>query len=333
MALVGLIVNPAAGRDIRRLTGGASVSDNYAKRRSAESVLEGLTIVEDPPGALVMPDKAGIGQDAVDTAPTDLDAQILDVPVTGERTDTRRAAERFRDAVDVVVVLGGDGTNRDVAATIGSVPVAAVSTGTNNVVPTPVDGTAAGAAAALVAAGETPVDDVTVTHGTVAATVESSAGTETLHGLATLGVVDRSFVGTRAVLDASEFVGGVVSRAHPSEIGLSGVAGALVAHDPDEAGGVGVRLGPADATPRSVRAMTVPGGVDVVGIESWDRLDDEEAMTFDVDDAVLSVDGERHFELQDAHVAVRPVAGGPRILRFDAVFDAVRGRRCFDAGE
>jgi len=140
VALVGLIVNPAAGRDIRRLTGGASVSDNYAKRRSAESVLEGLTIVDDPPGALVMPDKAGIGQDAVETAPDGLDAQVLDVSVTGERTDTRRAAERFRDDVDVVVVLGGDGTNRDVAATIGSVPVAAVSTGTNNVVPTPIDG-------------------------------------------------------------------------------------------------------------------------------------------------------------------------------------------------
>jgi len=215
VALVGLIVNPAAGRDIRRLTGGASVSDNYAKRRSAESVLEGLTIVDDPPGALVMPDKAGIGQDAVEAAPDGLDAQVLDVPVTGERTDTRRAAERFRDDVDVVVVLGGDGTNRDVAATIGSVPVAAVSTGTNNVVPTPIDGTAAGAAAALVAAGEAPVDDVTVSHGTVAATIDSSAGTETLRGLATLGVVDRSFVGTRAVLDASDFVGGVVSRAHP----------------------------------------------------------------------------------------------------------------------
>ncbi|MDZ5810755.1 NAD(+)/NADH kinase [Halorubrum sp. AD140] len=333
MALVGLIVNPAAGRDIRRLTGGASVSDNYAKRRSAESVLEGLTIVDDPPGALVMPDKAGIGQDAVETAPEGIDAGVLDVPVSGERTDTRRAAERFRDAVDVVVVLGGDGTNRDVAATIGPVPVAAVSTGTNNVVPTPIDGTTAGAAAALVAAGEVRAEEVTVSHGTVAATVESSAGTERLRGLATLGVVDRSFVGTRAVLDASEFIGGVVSRAHPSEIGLSGVAGALVAHEPDEAGGVGVRLGPAESTPRRVRAMTVPGGVDVVGVEAWNPLDDEEELRFDVEDAVLSVDGERHLALQDAHVAVRPVSEGPRILRFDAVFDAVRGRRCFDVGE
>lgn len=333
MALVGLVVNPAAGRDIRRLTGGASVSDNYAKRRSAESVLEGLTIVDDPPGALVMPDKAGIGQDAVEAAPDGLDAQVLDVPVTGERADTRRAAERFRDTVDVVVVLGGDGTNRDVAAEVGPVPVAAVSTGTNNVVPTPIDGTAAGAAAALVAAGEASADEVTISHGTVAATVESGSGTETLRGLATLGVVDRSFVGTRAVLDAAEFVGGVVSRAHPSEIGLSGVAGALAAHDPDEAGGVGVRLGPAGSTPRSVRAMTVPGGVDVVGIEAWDRLDDEAAMTFDVNDAVLSVDGERHLELQDARVDIRPVSEGPRVLRFDAVFDAVRGRRCFDVSE
>ncbi|WP_435348917.1 NAD(+)/NADH kinase [Haloarchaeobius sp. HRN-SO-5] len=331
MALVGLVVNPAAGRDIRRLTGGASVSDNYAKRRSAESVLEGLTIVDDPPAALVMPDKAGIGQDAVESAPDELDARVLDVPVTGDRADTTRAAERFRETADVVVVLGGDGTNRDVAAGIGAVPVAAVSTGTNNVVPTPIDGTAAGAAAALVARGVGPTADLAVSHGMVVATVESDAGTKTLRGLATLGVVDRSFVGTRAVLDASDFVGGVVSRAHPSEIGLSGVAGALTKHEAGSPGGVGIRLGPAFTTPRSVRAMTVPGGVDAVGVEEWCRLDDEEGMAFAVRDSVLSVDGERHLEVRDAEVTLRPVSDGPRVLQFDAVFDAAQGRGWFDA--
>jgi len=216
VALVGLIVNPAAGRDIRRLTGGASVvtiTRNGDPPSACWKDLRSSTIRRARWSCQTKPASDGMRLRRPQTGSTR--SVVLDVSVTGERTDTRRAAERFRDDVDVVVVLGGDGTNRDVAATIGSVPVAAVSTGTNNVVPTPIDGTAAGAAAALVATGEAPVDDVTVSHGTVAATIDSSAGTETLRGLATLGVVDRSFVGTRAVLDASEFVGGVVSRAHP----------------------------------------------------------------------------------------------------------------------
>ena len=322
-------MNPAAGRDIRRLTGGASVSSNYAKRRAAICVLEGLTAVAEPIRVSVMPDGAGVSASVFEHAPEGLTVRELDQPVTGSATDTRRAAERLREVADVVVVLGGDGTNRDVASEVGDVPVASVSTGTNNVVPTPIDGTPAGAAAALVATDAIPADEVTLRHGMVEARVEGRAGDETVRGLASVGLSRRSFVGTRATLDPSELLGGVVSRAGPGEIGLSGVAGALASHPADAPGGVGLRLGPTTETPRTARAIVVPGVVARLGVAECRYLDDEAEMTFEVEEGVVTVDGERELEVQDATVRLRPVADGPRLVAFDRVFEAVARERCF----
>lgn len=322
---VGLVVNPAAGRDIRRLTGGASVSDNYAKRRTAECVLEGLTVADDVT-VLVMPDTTGLARRLVDDAPSDLAVELLDMTVTASGRDTREAAGRFADDADAVVVLGGDGTNRDVAHSIGDVPVVSVSTGTNNVVPTPVDGTVAGAAAALVGSGAVPVDEVTYRHGTVEARVErDGADEQSIRGLATLGILDRPFVGTRAILDPDDVVGGVVSRASATEIGLSGVPGGIVTHRPDDPGGVGFRLGPPEESPRRVRAITVPGVLSTVGVVDCRVLDDEEAYTFDVPRGVVSVDGERELAVRDATIRVRPLTEGPRLVRIEEVVE--RGAR------
>jgi len=318
-ATVGLVVNPAAGRDIRRLVGGASVSDAYSKRRTAACVLAGLTLGDDV-DVLVMPDRGSLGQRIVEDAPDDLSVSTLDMPVGGDREDTRRAAARFADEADAVVVLGGDGTNRDVAHTIGDVPVVSVSTGTNNVVPSAVDGTVAGGAAALVATGVVPSGDVTTRHGMVEAVAEAPNGTQQLRGLATLGVIDQAFVGTRALLDASTIVGGVVSRASPTEIGLSGIAGGLTLHSLDEPGGVGFRVGAAESTDQHVRAVTVPGVVERIGIDEWRHLDDDEPLSFAIDRGVLSVDGERELELRDADVAVRPVADGPLLVDVAAAY-------------
>jgi len=321
VACVGLVVNPAAGRDVRRVVGGASVSDTYGKRRTAECVLAGTGLPGDPVDVVAMPDKAGIAQRAVEEA-DGRSARVLDAPVTGTRADTQRAAAAFREdvAADAVVVLGGDGTTRDVATEIGDVPVVAVSTGTNNVVPTPVEGTVAGAAAALLATGVVDVDEVTARHGMVEAVVAEADGEQTVRGLATVGVVDQAFVGTRAVLDVEDVRGGVVSRASRGEIGLSGVAGAFSHVAPDSPGGLAFELDPGAA--RTARAIPVPGVVEEVGVESVDRLATGESVTFEADEAVLSVDGERHVELRDATVTARPVADGPLLVDVERAFAA-----------
>ncbi|SEG30252.1 NAD(+)/NADH kinase [Halobellus limi] len=313
---IGLLVNPAAGRDVRRLTGGATVSDTYGKRRAAECVLAGVDLAEDPVDILVAPDGGEIGQRTVAEADRS-DVRLLDTPVDDTSADTRRAAEAFRERVDAVVVFGGDGTTRDLAVEIGDVPVLAVSTGTNNVVPTPVDGTVAGAAAAFLATDAVDPGAVTYRHTMVEARVDDG---RSIRGLATVGVVDQSFVGTRAVLDPDDFLGGGVSRAGRGEVGLSGVAGALTRVDPDDGRGVALEL---DAgAERTVGAITVPGVVERVGVAEWSHLAPDEEHGFEVGEAVVSVDGERELEVQNAEIGVRPVSDGPRLVDFDAVFEA-----------
>ncbi|RDI71301.1 NAD(+)/NADH kinase [Halopelagius longus] len=320
-ARVGLVVNPAAGRDIRRLTGGASVSNNYAKRRTAECVLAGVGVVE---GAevLAMPDASGIAERILDSAPDGVETGLLDFAPAGGPRDTRRAAERFREAADAVVVLGGDGTNRDAGTSVGDVPLVSVSTGTNNVVPTAVDGTVAGMAAAVVADGAADAKAVSYRHGTAVAEVDGRTGRETVTGLATVGVVDEAFVGTRALLDSESLLGGVASRAAPGEIGVSGAAGAVHRVEPDESGGVGIRFAPAGEASRRVRAVTVPGVVSELGVAECRRLDAEESFAFEVETAVVSADGERELEVRDAEIAVRPADDGPRIVDVDAALAA-----------
>ncbi|UWG48950.1 ATP-NAD kinase [Halanaeroarchaeum sp. HSR-CO] len=316
MPTVGLIVNPASGRDIRRVAGGASVSDAYAKRRVAASIVSGLTLQEEPVSVRVMPDAAGIGEQAIEEY--DGDARLLDMDVAGSRRDTQRAARRLAEEVDAMAIMGGDGTVRDVAMNVAETPVLALSTGTNNVVPTPVEGTVAGGALALYATGA--VDDTVVTdHTMVEATVHGEESDRSVQGVATLGIVDRSFVGTRAVLDPSEYLAGVVSRASQGEVGLSGIVGGCLSLEAADDDGAGVTVA-ADAS-RTVRAITMPGVVDTVGVEKCERMAPGETIDVSVDEAVISVDGERHVEVQNATIEAGPIAETVRLIDVDAVYE------------
>jgi hypothetical protein len=315
---VGIIVNPAAGRDIRRLTGGASVVDNQTKRRVAECVLAGLTVLPDPPAATLMPDNAGIAANVVENAPDGVAVELLDMQPTGSAADTRRAAERFRTEADTLVVLGGDGTSRDVALECGDVPLLPISTGTNNVVPSAVDGTVAGAAAALVATDTVDGKSVTYRHEMVEARTESG---DSVTGLAAVELSDRSFIGTRALLDPDELLGGIVSRASPSEIGLSGIAGALGSLAPDTPGAIALRLTDTETSDRMVRAIVAPGVTTSVGVEEYRHLSDDESMTVEVSDGVVGADGERELEVTDETVEFYPASDGPRLVSLETVFE------------
>lgn len=327
---IGLIVNPSAGRDSRRLVGSAVVSDNYAKRWAGVSVLEGLAGVSNSVEALVMPDERGIARQILDNAPEEVAARTLDIPVEGNRKDTRRAAARLRDLVDIVVVLGGDGTVRDVTMEAGDLPIAGISTGTNNVVPTYIDGTVAGLGAAVLAKGGVDPDDVTYRHGIVRGVIEEPDSEREVMGVGTIGVIDQEFTGTRAILRGDDFLGGVVSRANASDTGLSGIIGTLDTKRPDESGGLGTRFGPAGESPRTVRAIPVPGVIDRIGIKEYLTLDDGEEMVFSIDRGVVSFDGERDVEVQQGRIRLWPDPDGPRLVDFDALFEAATAAGCFE---
>ena len=150
-ATVGVIANPIAGKDIRRLVSFASPVSDMAKigiiRRAVVGAVEG--------GAqrlLITDDRRALGMRAIDNLSLDAEVVFLDAPPYDSGMNSQNAAAVFQEeGVGAVIVLGGDGTHRDVVKGWRNAPLMAVSTGTNNVFPRQVEATIAGQAAGVVA--------------------------------------------------------------------------------------------------------------------------------------------------------------------------------------
>ena len=151
MPTVGIIANPAAGKDIRRLVAQGRVVSNQEKSNILRRVFAGLQS-HGVSKVIVMPDMAGLARNAMSDTRDTMQSEFIDQNPTGNQRDSTIAARIMRDAgADCIVTLGGDGTNRLVAKGCGEVPMAPISTGTNNVFPKEIEGTLAGIAAATIA--------------------------------------------------------------------------------------------------------------------------------------------------------------------------------------
>jgi len=225
VAVVGIIANPAAGKDIRRLVAHASVFDNNEKVNIVRRVLLGLEAagVEE---VIFMPDYFGIGIRALDGLKLSLQPGFLEMPLEFTQADSTLAAAKMRErGVGCIVTLGGDGTNRAVAKGCGPVPLMPMSTGTNNVFPYMIEGTIAGLAAGVVAGGI--VDPEAVVRATPRLEVLRDSKLIDI-ALIDAVVYEGLFVGSRAIWDATRVQQIVLARAEPYNIGLSSVGGNLV---------------------------------------------------------------------------------------------------------
>ena len=121
-SLVGIIANPASGKDIRRLVAYATTVSNQDKVGIVRRILVGLQAVGIKQ-ALIMPDINQLGYKAVRGLPEswrDM-ATIMEQRVTGQSEDSRMAAAALQQqGASAIVILGGDGTVRIVSeSTIG----------------------------------------------------------------------------------------------------------------------------------------------------------------------------------------------------------------------
>ncbi|HEX9342020.1 MAG TPA: NAD(+)/NADH kinase [Actinomycetota bacterium] len=335
-AAVGLIANPAAGRDIRRLTAHASVVPNHEKASIVRRVLHGLAATG-VDLVLYLADTAGIVAAAVDGARPPVAMEALGLRAHGWASDSTEAARLLAAAgVGAIVTLGGDGTNRAVAAACGEVPLVAVSTGTNNVFPTMVDGTVAGLAAGLVATGAVDAEQVVRRAKRVEVQVEAAGDAA---GGADFALIDAAactdaFVGTRAVWDAARVRALVLTRAEPWSVGLSAIGGRLCPLAPEDPAGLYVELAPAGEGP-AVTATVAPGVVASVAVSGWRLLELGEPVTlsglgrgFDAGERrggarTVALDGERELALDPNTVATATVTlTGPRVVDIRAALAA-----------
>jgi predicted polyphosphate/ATP-dependent NAD kinase len=328
---VGVIANPASGRDIRRLVAGASVFGNADKAGMVFRLLAGLGAAG-VGRVLMLPAADGLSTTlrrhlharhtvrAFDGAAPFPVLEELAMTLHGTARDSVVAVERMLEAgVTAIVVLGGDGTHRVVAKACGDVPICALSTGTNNAFPEMRETTVAGLATGLVATGRAGEGAVR----RESALEVRAGGADPDLALVDVAVSRERFVGARALWRASDVSEVFVTFANPGAVGLSAVAGALQPLPRGGGRGLHVRLAAsARDAERIVEVALAPGLVVSVPVASHAVVALGEEIALAPGAGTVALDGERELERRpDAQVSVRLVPG-PLTIDVDAVMSA-----------
>ena len=314
---MGIIANPAAGKDIRRIVAQGRFVPNNEKINILKRVLAGLDAVG-VESVLFMPDSGMLGRGALDGSNFKLETEFIDIPVFHAEEDSTRAAAHMRDrGVGCVITLGGDGTNRAVAKDLAEVPILPISTGTNNVFPSMIEGTVAGMAAGLVSQGVVDVRVVATRSNKLELKLNGDVKDIALVDLA---VSYERFVGARAIWDMSTLHEVFLCRAEPSSIGLSAIGAQLKPISLGDGGGVQIEFGDGDG---SVLAPVAPGMVLPVKIKSWRALNAGDSAIVTLRPSTIALDGERTLSLKpsdSASVTLSP--DGPLVVDVDKTLRA-----------
>ena len=324
MASIGIIANPASGKDIRRLVSYATIIDNNEKVNICQRIVlaaQELGIDE----CVFMPETFMIGPKVADNLENDgvMKARInvLDFEIDASMQDTVTAAGIMEEmGVGCIVILGGDGTSRAAAKAIKRTPLISVSTGTNNVYPTLMEGTVAGMAAAAVTHMPEPYS--CCIHDK---RIELRVNGE-LRDIALIDAVVSSdfFAGARAIWDPSRIERIVVSRCHPATIGFSAIPGAYRIIGDAEPCGFAVTL---EQGGEKVLASIAAGVLTEVEISDPKLLMLEEPYGFTAEQrCMIALDGEREVAVAPGDRVVMTVtADGPwRVLPKKALEEAQR---------
>lgn len=331
-ATVGIIANPAAAHDVRRLSGYGSIVDNHEKVRILRRVLFGLRAVG-VDQVLAMPDPYNLAMTAASTRDLGVSVRMVDMARTHNERDSTLAAERMALArCACIVVLGGDGTNRAVAKGSRDVPLVPISTGTNNVIPRPIEGTIAGMAAGLFARGLLSAADVVRR----SKRLEIMQGDEIIESaLVDVAASTHLFLGARAVTELAPLRQLWLTQAVPGAIGLSAIGAHLHPLSPAADHALFIELAPSRGTPDpgavSVLAPIAPGLVREATVLSWRLLNMGVPSTVGARPSVLALDGERTLPLLPGEPppTVRATWTGPRLLDVESVMNYAATHRLF----
>ncbi len=316
----GLVVNPDASRDVRRLTSLARTIDVHERVHTTSRVLRGLAAAG-VRQVLYMPEPARVVERALEAlsaagfAPglrAQPEVRPVQVPcglaVDAHGTSAAGAAMAAA-GVGCVVTVGGDGTNRAVAIGWPDAVLVPLPGGTNNAFAVPAEPTAAGLAAGVYAADPERYSEFVHPAGRLEVRGEPWPSTVALVDVA---LVRGVWVGAHAIWEPDTLVEVVLARADPSVPGLAGLGGML--HPLDGRGDhvLHVRFGPPG---RPVLAQLGPGRIEAVAVRDWRLVSGGRPVILSPGPATVALDGEREIVLEPGcRTEVRLVAGGPRLL-------------------
>ncbi|MEI2741170.1 MAG: NAD(+)/NADH kinase [Candidatus Competibacter sp.] len=311
--LVGLIANPVSARDIRRIVANASnlqLADrvNIVLRALATLAATGVTRV------LMMPDRAGIRamlsrhlQREHNLQHAFPQVEFLDLEPTSTVDDTFLAARLLREAgAAAIIVLGGDGTHRAVvreliagADSSTAIPIAGLSTGTNNAFPELRESSVVGLAVGLYATGRLSAGQALASNKLLDVSIQSGDGIRRDIALVDAAISTDRYIGARALWKPEGLHSVFLTFAEPHAIGLSSIGGLLHPIARDAPGGLAVRLAADPARRRfGLLAPIAPGMAREIGIEQFEPMPAGRPFAVDLDAGVVALDGERELAFE-----------------------------------
>ncbi len=302
---VGIIANPVSARDIRRLLTNASslqITDraNIVLRLLASLGSMGVNKV------LMMPDNGGIcghvqrgvkrENNYGDTSWPAL--KFLDMPVTSSVQDTVNAVRMMvEENVSAIIVLGGDGTHRAVISECQTIPIAGLSTGTNNAFPDTREPTVTGLATGLYVTGKISTENACVANKILEIKINDEHNVHV--ALVDVVITTDRYVGARALWRTETFTELYVTFGEAHSVGMSSIAGLVNPVDRLDPYGLRVELGSEQESIQTLMTPIAPGLMKRIGIKHVEKLLPEKTCLPQTTAGSIALDGEREIEFSE----------------------------------
>lgn len=348
MVSVGLIVNPSASHDVRRLTSLARTMSVHERLNAVARIIGGLA-ASGIDTICYMAEPAGLVERAAELlAATGRASErerlpelrpVLDEPAIDAAGTARAAAAMARLGVACLITHGGDGTHRAAISGWPEAVIVPLAGGTNNAFAIPIDPTAAGLAAGLFAAD--PARRAGHLHRAPRLEVRTDGrdgAPQPTIALVDVALLDGGSIGARAIWDPGLLLEAVVARSDPALTGLAGVAGML--RPLVDGRGPGMPAGP----PLAVHVRFAPGGTTVrvplgpgrlvpIGVAGSRQARPGEVIELGAGGGArppgwrtIALDGEREIALPPGERAeVRLATDGPFVLDAASLLRAAAG--------
>lgn len=313
MGTIGIIANPASGKDIRRLVSHATVIDNHEKINIVERIIlaaQNLGVEK----MYIMPDYFHMGIRAKDnlsnTKELTSEVEVLDMKMKATSNDSTVFASKMEEiGTKCIVVLGGDGTSRAAAKSIGEIPLISVSTGTNNVYPDMIEGTVAGMAAAVVTSGLYDVNDICRRDKRIEI---FKNGNFVDIALIDAVISKKMYVGSRAIWDLEDIIKVIVSRCHPASIGFSSLLGCRIIINEEDDFGAYADMNSNNNEDRII-APIAAGIIKPFNISEPETINlNQEYFYEPTERGIIALDGEREIPFKEGDkIAFKIVRKGP----------------------
>jgi hypothetical protein len=312
---IGVVVNPLSGKDIRRLSGKASVFDNREKEAIVRRAVAGAVAAGARKFAY-MDDSHGIAASGFYDV-EGIDVVSVECPRSATMYDTIESAFLLSELnCAAVLVLGGDGTNRAFVKGWREAVMMPLSTGTNNVFPVLAEATVAGSALGLIGSGKLNVSEVSRVSKIIDIEIEGEASDIALIDAV---MTDYDFVGSKALLDADAIQQVLLTRADPAAVGMTSLGGLIQPVDEDDDSGLFLEMGEGGIR---LNAPLAPGLFAPICIKRINRIPFDKIIEL-TGPGVLALDGERERIIEPGQkIELRVSRSGPRVLDINIAMKA-----------